>query len=278
MTSDRNEETLSRMGSIISNGIINAAGRNATISLTTRDGNIRANAITGLVLFMQHWYWYPMLNFVTLAMTPTALIAVNKDLKVPKSFQVRLNAKPSLFKYPEFLKKEENKEKTKVETAVLSTTAKVKARTDRKKKDGGDQEMTVDLSPSKQASATNKKGNEDEKMDEGVDAKKKEEEEEKKEAEPTSAILKNPSRVVKQQEELMQYLKDGSSRYYPILDSRFSGFVVLQDVEGSGTVLTEAEQFYDDEERDLEAPNPDLVSDLDIPKPFEFNPAIQNAP
>jgi len=41
MTSDRNEEILSRMGSIISNGIINAAGRNATICLTTRDGNIR---------------------------------------------------------------------------------------------------------------------------------------------------------------------------------------------------------------------------------------------
>ena len=52
MTSDRNEEILSRMGSIISNGIINAAGRNATICLTTRDGNIRQNAITGLVLFM----------------------------------------------------------------------------------------------------------------------------------------------------------------------------------------------------------------------------------
>ena len=92
---------------------------------------------------MQHWYWYPMLNFVTLAMTPTAMIAVNKDLKVPKSFQVKLNAKPSLFKYPEFLKKEENKEKEKVETAVLSTTAKVKARVARKAgKDGGDAEMS----------------------------------------------------------------------------------------------------------------------------------------
>ena len=96
-----------------------------------------------MVLFMQHWYWYPMLNFVTLAMTPTAMIAVNKDLKVPKSFQVKLNAKPSLFKYPEFLKKEENKEKAKVETAVLSTTAKVKARVERKKNaEGGDAEMS----------------------------------------------------------------------------------------------------------------------------------------
>lgn len=40
----------------------------------------------------------------------------------------------------------------------------------------------------------------------------------------------------------------------------------------------EPEKFWDDEERDADAPNPDLVSDLDIPAPFEFDPAIQNAP
>jgi len=226
MTQDRYEDTLTRMGSIISNGIINAAGRNATICLTTRDGNIRQNAITGLVLFMQHWYWYPMLNFLTLAMTPTALIAVDKNLKVPKSFTAKLNAKPSLFQYPEFLKKEENKEKTKVETAVLSTTAKVKARTDRKKKDGGDAEMSAsDVSLAKQESKMTNNA-EEEKMDVDEEAKKKEEEEKKK-PEPTEAVLKNPSRVVKQQEENMQYLREPGNRYYPILDSRFSGFVVL---------------------------------------------------
>jgi len=37
----RKGQTLTLMGSIIANGIINAAGRNATISLTTRDGNVR---------------------------------------------------------------------------------------------------------------------------------------------------------------------------------------------------------------------------------------------
>ena len=82
----------------------------------------------------------------------------------------------------------------------------------------------------------------------------------------------------------MKYLKDDSSRYYPILDTRFSGFVVLKDLDPTalpiedGAAAIEEEQFYDDEERDLSAPNPDLVSDLDIPKPFEFDPAIQNAP
>lgn len=109
MTEDKHEEILSRMGAILSNGIINACGRNATISLQTRDGNVRQNAVIGLVLFLQHWYWYPLLNFITLAMTPTALVAVNKDLKVPKSFKFTSNAKPSLFKYPEFLQKDTGK-------------------------------------------------------------------------------------------------------------------------------------------------------------------------
>lgn len=41
MTANKYEEILSRQGAIISNGILNAAGRNATISMTTHDGNLR---------------------------------------------------------------------------------------------------------------------------------------------------------------------------------------------------------------------------------------------
>ena len=52
MIKDKHESILSRMGAILSTGIINAAGRNATLSLTTRDGNIRQNAVVGLVLFL----------------------------------------------------------------------------------------------------------------------------------------------------------------------------------------------------------------------------------
>lgn len=108
---DKHEEILTRMGAILSSGIINAAGRNATISLTTRDGSVRQNAVVGLVMFMQHWYWYPLLNFLSLSLTPTALIGVSEGLKVPKSFSFVSDAKPSTFKYPDFLKKEEGKEK-----------------------------------------------------------------------------------------------------------------------------------------------------------------------
>jgi 26S proteasome regulatory subunit N2 len=77
MTADKYQPVLPRQGAIISNGILNAAGRNTTISLTTHDGNLRQNAVVGLVMFLQHWYWYPMLNFLSLSLTPTTLIAVD---------------------------------------------------------------------------------------------------------------------------------------------------------------------------------------------------------
>ena len=91
--------------------------------------------------------------------------------------------------------------------------------------------------------------------------------------EPDFLILSNPTRILKAQEKKIVYQQDEESRYYPVLNSRFSGFIVLRETrclrEG------EAEEFYDDEERNLDAPNPDLVSDM--PAPFEFDPTVQNA-
>ena len=65
-------------------------------------------------MFMQHWYWYPLMNFMNLALTPTALIGLNKSLKVPKSFKCTSNAKASTYKYPEFIKLDKDKKKEKV--------------------------------------------------------------------------------------------------------------------------------------------------------------------
>jgi len=66
------------------------------------------------------------------------------------------------------------------------------------------------------------------------------------------------------------------NRYTPLLQNRFSGFVVLKQTKELGE--GETEEFYDDEERNMDAPNPDLASDLEVPKAFEFDPAIQDAP
>jgi len=56
------------------------------------------------------------------------------------------------------------------------------------------------------------------------------------------------------------------------LDNRFAGFVILRQTGEGGE-----EQYWDDEERDPNAPNPDMVTDLEMPAEFEFDPAIQNA-
>ncbi|KAI3679368.1 hypothetical protein L2E82_51417 [Cichorium intybus] len=49
--------------------------------------------------FSQFWYWYPLIYFITLAFSPTALIGLNHDLNVP-TFDFISYAKPSMFDYP----------------------------------------------------------------------------------------------------------------------------------------------------------------------------------
>lgn len=61
-----------------------------------------------------------------------------------------------------------------------------------------------------------------------------------------------------------------------MLPERHSGFVILREARPLGD--GENEEFYDDEERDADAPNPDLQGEFKLPEPFEFDPAIQNAP
>jgi hypothetical protein len=43
----------------------------------------------------------------------------------------------------------------------------------------------------------------------------------------------------------------------PVLQTRFCGFVILKEINSLGADEP-AEEFYDDEERDKDAPNPDL--------------------
>lgn len=89
-----------------------------------------------------------------------------------------MHATPSTYKYPELMKKEEEKVVGKLETAVLSTTAKVKARIDRKNKaEGNDVEMSV--------------------VDEAIEEKKEADKPDVVAPEPKEYIMNNPARVFK---------------------------------------------------------------------------------
>ncbi|TQD91956.1 hypothetical protein C1H46_022472 [Malus baccata] len=95
---DKHEDTMSKMGAILAAGILDAGGRNVTISLS-KTKHDKVTTVVGLAVFGQFWYWYPLIYFISLAFSPTALIGLNSDLKVPK-FEFMSHAKPSLFEYP----------------------------------------------------------------------------------------------------------------------------------------------------------------------------------
>jgi 26S proteasome regulatory subunit N2 len=97
--SDKHDDLIAKFGAIIAQGIIDAGGRNMTISLQSRTGHTNVSAVVGMLVFTQYWYWYPLVHFISLSLTPTCLIALNSDLKMPVT-EIKSAAKPSLYAYP----------------------------------------------------------------------------------------------------------------------------------------------------------------------------------
>jgi len=212
---DKHEEVMCKFGAVLASGIIDAGGRNCTVSLHSRSGHKNLNAFVGLALFTQFWYWYPLANFFALALTPTAIVGLNKDLKLPK-FTFKSNARPSLFAYPPEVKPPEVKAPTKVSTAVLSY-AKGKGKAQAKPTP-----MEVDKPEikSKEEQDKDKQENKEE---------KKEEEKKPEEEEPLFEIKTNPARITILQTHHLSF--DVDTRYQPIKQHDVFGIVVLRDLK-----------------------------------------------
>lgn len=203
--SDKHEDAMAKFGATLAQGIIDAGGRNVTISLQNRGGSSNMPAIVGMALFCQFWYWFPLAHFASLAFTPTAVIGLNRDLNIPK-FQFKSNSKPSLFAYPVAAKPPTEKKAEKVQTAVLSTTAKAKARQIKKEKE---QEGTNEDSIMADATSSKKDEGSAMKVDEKPTKAKKE-----RKVEPGFEMLNNYSRVTPSQLRYISFQSD--SRFFPI--------------------------------------------------------------
>ena len=117
----KHEEALAKFGAILSQGILDAGGRNQSVALTNPNGSLRPIGVAGMVLFTQFWSWYPNTLFLSLSLVPSALIAVNGTVQVPADFAVTCQARSSLFAYPPPLKGDKEAAPVKLVTAVLST-------------------------------------------------------------------------------------------------------------------------------------------------------------
>lgn len=125
--SNKHEDVMAKYGAILAQGIIDAGGRNVTVSLQSRTGHTNLQAVVGMLVFTQYWYWFPLAHCLSLAFSPTCVIGLNSDLKMPK-FEMKSAARPSLYAYPPPLEEKKAEEREKVATAVLSIAARQKRR------------------------------------------------------------------------------------------------------------------------------------------------------
>lgn len=276
IVSDKHQSTLTKMGATISTGLIDAGGRNCSLQMGSSNGFTKVSTVAALALWLQHWHWYPMMHMLSMALTPSLTIGLNKDFKYPKNFEIQCNAKPSTFAYPKRLEEKKEKEKKRVETVTLSTTAKNKARLARKRahkdaEDGKDASaMDIDTKDSVDIveDATDKdpeNSNGDVEMEDKEEVTSSDEikksTKKKKEPEPDSFRVSNPSRVTKYQTNYCEF--DLNQRYRPVRpDGKTSGVIILTD-------------STPDEEEDVSAvktPSLDAEDEAELPEPFEWAP------
>ncbi|CAD7700777.1 unnamed protein product, partial [Ostreobium quekettii] len=270
---DKTEEIMCRMGAIMAAGIIDAGGRNVTVGLRSHSGHFRRTSVIGLAVFTQYWYWYPLSYFLSLAFQPTALIALNADMLLPK-LQVACDCPKSLYAYPEPITQEASTQAAKLPTAVLSTTVKVRERQRKKEqekllKEGkklepgtskGDEPaeslaMETDEAPEGQGQESTSKGPE----------------------EAEFHMLDNPARVVPSQEKLVRFPDD--CRWQSLKPGALAGIVVLRDLrpgepvelhgggsEGvsDGKGGAQGSALVESQDKEEEEPLP--------PEPFEYVP------
>lgn len=259
----KHEDALAKFGAALAQGIIDAGGRNVTISLeNSQTGSLNMKAVVGIAVFVQFWYWFPMTHFLSLAFTPTTIIGLREDLKIPQ-FEFNCNANINLFGYPPKIETSSEKTPEKLVTAVLSTTARAKYRARkasearRKSKLLESEGEINEIEP--ESSATKP---EDEKMDTD-DTRQEQSLVEESEVPQKSYLVENASRVLPSQLKYISF--DQEHRFVPIRKFRgIGGVVIVKDNSPKEPIefIKTVRQVHSPDDEDEEAP---------LPEPFIYD-------
>lgn len=270
---EKHQSTMAKMGAILATGILDAGGRNCSLVLGSRNGFTKMSSAVGMALWLQHWHWFPMMHMLSLALTPTFTIGLNKDFKYPKNFEIQCNAKPSQFAVPKKLEEKKEEKKKRVETVTLSTTAKEKARLARKRAKAGGQDSAMEVdkeekSDPKVDEVGQKDGDED--KAESMDIDKASEEDKpkrKREPEPKSFRVPNPSRITSAQAHFCEF--DLNQRYRPIRPEEKPMGVII---------LTDSRPDEEEELQTIRTPSLEPEGELPPPEPFQWKPPVAPTP
>ncbi|CAG9859898.1 unnamed protein product [Phyllotreta striolata] len=274
--SNKHEDVMAKFGAILAQGIIDAGGRNVTLSLQSRTGHTNMLAVVGTLVFTQYWYWFPLSHCLALAFTPTCVVALNAQLKMPK-LEFKSNAKPSLYAYPAPMEEKKREEREKVTTAVLSIAARQRRRDHERKhrdekmdvdEDKDDKKTEKEEKEKKSEDKKEEKKSDDKKADDKKAAsssddkkdKKDEKEEKKKEPEPNFEILQNPARTMRQQ--LKVITLNDNSQYVAMKDVSIGGLIMVRNLKPGEEELVEPVAAFGPKGDDEKEPEP--------PEPFEW--------
>ncbi|KAI1499010.1 26S proteasome regulatory complex, non-ATPase subcomplex, Rpn2/Psmd1 subunit [Biscogniauxia marginata] len=229
---DRHEDAMTKFGAALALGIIDAGGRNCTIGLQTQTGNLNMAGIVGMAVFTQYWYWFPFTHFLSLAFSPTSIIALDHDLDL-LDVKFHCATKPSLFDYPPEQEVKTEEGPTMIATAILSTTAQAKRRAQKKERAQRRESMDVDPTSTPTISKLTTAGDKmdvDDKTKSAEESKEKKEEQtpapgeketsapptdvkKKSEKEKPGYEIENMSRVLPSQ---LKYISLVKGRYWPV--------------------------------------------------------------
>lgn len=274
---NKHEDAMSKFGAALAQGIIDAGGRNVTISLEhAQTGSLNMKAVVGLAVFTQFWYWFPLTHFLSLSFTPTTIVGVQEDLKVPK-FDFSCNAKPKLFGYPPKVEEQSEKQPVKVETAILSTTNRAKNRARKSSKAANklkedteepeakkpeqvkeEDEDKMDIEEDKKASGSSKEDQEDTEI--AIDQEYDQFETELKKQNRKHYKVDNMTRVVPAQLKYITF--EGQNRFVPVRRFR-----------GTGGVLVVTDQTPDEPAEFIETVRQKYEQDFGVaplPRPFFY--------
>ncbi|KAI8318872.1 26S proteasome regulatory complex, non-ATPase subcomplex, Rpn2/Psmd1 subunit [Martensiomyces pterosporus] len=272
----KNAEAPTKFGAAVAQGIIDAGGRNVTIGLTTSDGQLNKPACVGMLLFTQFWYWFPLAHFLTLSFRPTALIAINKDLKAPNT-EATCASRKALYAYPAPVEQPVAQAPTKIATAILSTTAKAQraakksAAEDKPDSGAAASSGAHDSAASKMDTSDDSAAKEpadDSSMEVDDSAAGSESKAHKKSRKAAGADLfaiPNLSRVLPYQERYVKW--PANARYVPVKQGCTSGVLVLKDTApGEPEDLIASTLPAESDSEDQAAP----TSEVQPPEPFEY--------
>lgn len=257
--SNKHEEALAKFGSALAQGILDAGGRNTTIQLENPQTNtLNMKAIVGLAVFTQYWYWHPLAHFLCLSFTPTSVIGITENLKIPK-LEINCHASKDIFVYPPKTEVQVEKQAEKVATAVLSTTHRARNRAAKKEKvSTKDDKMDVDEGAKDDSDKETSQKSENE-----VASEELQDNQYKSLYVKQPYVIDNMTRVVPAQLKYVTFSKN--SRFSPLKKFRsICGIIILKDNEPEKPFTR------------INTLREKNITDAPLPRPFKINPELDN--